>query len=62
MCCTGEACNLCGAGCWKAMGFPDTCRHNVLERHTGLPHLAWCKRPDPVHPDRYPRQLYIIWG
>jgi len=34
--CNGEACNLCGAGCWGGMGFGTTkprCEHDVIERH-----------------------------
>jgi hypothetical protein len=39
--CTGEACALCGAGCWNGSpsnrGLPP-CEHDVLERHEdGLP-------------------------
>jgi hypothetical protein len=37
MMCNGEACNLCGAGCWdynrKARGEPP-CTHDVAQRHT----------------------------
>lgn len=28
--CSGEACNLCGAGCWSNV---TNCQHGVLERH-----------------------------
>ena len=28
--CTGEACDLCGAGCWSNV---DDCEHDVVERH-----------------------------
>lgn len=30
LCCSGEACRLCGAGCWS--GRTD-CEHDVIERH-----------------------------
>lgn len=30
--CTGEACNLCGAGCWSNR---RDCTHDVMERHQG---------------------------
>lgn len=30
--CNGEACALCGAGCWSHTG--TNCTHDVLERHT----------------------------
>lgn len=28
--CSGEACNLCGAGCWSNV---RDCEHDVIERH-----------------------------
>ena len=28
--CTGEACRLCGAGCWSDV---DDCEHDTAERH-----------------------------
>lgn len=28
--CSGEACNLCGAGCWSSR---RDCEHDVIERH-----------------------------
>lgn len=28
--CNGEACNLCGAGCWSPGA---RCQHDVLDRH-----------------------------
>jgi hypothetical protein len=32
--CNGEACNLCGAGCWNGGGAHEPpCEHDVLERH-----------------------------
>lgn len=30
--CSGEACALCGAGCWNN-GFDLECQHDVLDRH-----------------------------
>ena len=30
--CSGEACWLCGAGCWSDV---DDCEHEVVDRHTG---------------------------
>lgn len=30
MMCSGEACNLCGAGCWSNR---RDCEHDVMERH-----------------------------
>lgn len=30
MLCSGEACNLCGAGCWSNV---KDCEHDVMERH-----------------------------
>lgn len=30
MVCSGEACNLCGAGCWSNR---RDCEHDVIERH-----------------------------
>jgi len=36
--CTGEACKLCGAGCWDSAPRPSPgrplCEHDVTERHT----------------------------
>lgn len=29
--CSGEACNLCGAGCWNNQA--PHCDHDVIERH-----------------------------
>lgn len=29
--CSGEACNLCGAGCWDSS--VTDCDHDVVERH-----------------------------
>lgn len=29
--CNGEACNLCGAGCWNNSA--KNCTHDVMERH-----------------------------
>ncbi len=38
MMCSGEACDLCGAGCWSnAVTRGSPCEHDVLERHNGLP-------------------------
>jgi hypothetical protein len=33
--CSGEACDLCGAGCWAGSGhlLGPPCEHDVLERH-----------------------------
>lgn len=31
--CTGEACLLCGAGCWNNDPNRPRCEHDVLERH-----------------------------
>ncbi len=31
--CSGEACNLCGAGCWSDK---RNCDHDVIDRHAGL--------------------------
>ena len=38
MMCSGEACSLCGAGCWNnAIGFTEPpCEHDVMERHQEL--------------------------
>ncbi len=34
--CNGQACNLCGAGCWN--NAPEKpCEHDVVERHEALP-------------------------
>lgn len=30
MMCSGECCNLCGAGCWSNVG---DCEHDVIDRH-----------------------------
>lgn len=30
-CCTGEACDLCGAGCWDSSA--KDCTHDVVDRH-----------------------------
>lgn len=29
--CNGEACNMCGAGCWDSS--VDDCEHDVIDRH-----------------------------
>lgn len=35
MMCNGEACKLCGAGCWIGSNKPQSpCEHDVIERHT----------------------------
>jgi len=34
MMCNGEACALCGAGCWNNDPNREPCDHDVLERHT----------------------------
>lgn len=30
--CSGEACNLCGAGCWN--NSETNCDHDVIDRHS----------------------------
>ena len=35
MMCTGEACWLCGAGCWNSS--VRDCAHDVMERHQNAP-------------------------
>jgi len=32
--CQGEACNLCGAGCWNSR--ERNCEHDVVQRHEGV--------------------------
>lgn len=42
--CSGEACNLCGAGCWN--NSERTCDHDVIDRHGDPMFGEWRKIKD----------------
>lgn len=52
MSCSGEACQLCGAGCWNNAGCGHDCEHDVIDRHNYDPNWRClrCQAGEP--PDR----------
>ena len=49
--CSGEACNLCGAGCWNSS--VRDCNHDVIERHMDPPEPA-IEKANALHNEEPP--------